>query len=132
MKRFHLIFGLSLFVVFLLTGQFMDRFHHHLADMPDGPRMLYRSRHIYILLSGLVHLGIGSYFYYRLQTWLRVMQLLGSALITIASVMFVVAFFYEPGLKNLYGPLTKKAVIITAVGMLLHLLGSREAVKHER
>jgi len=130
MKRFHLIFGLILFVVFLLTGQFMDRFHHHLADMPDGPRMLYRSRHIYILLSGLVHLGIGSYFYYRSRTLLRVMQLLGSLLITIASVVFVAAFFYEPGLTNLYGPLTKFAVIVTAVGMLLHLLGNGDAVKH--
>jgi len=129
MKRFHLIFGLTLFVVFLLTGQFMDRFHHHLADMPDGPRMLYRSRHIYILMSGLVHLGIGSYFYYRSRTLLRVLQLLGSALITIASVIFVAAFFYEPGLTNLYGPLTKFAVIVTAVGMLLHLLGSGD-VKH--
>ena len=108
----------------------MDRFHHHLADMPDGPRMLYRSRHIYILLSGLVHLGIGSYFYYRSRTLLRIMQLLGSLLITIASVVFVTAFFYEPGLTNLYGPLTKFAVIVTAVGMLLHLLGNGDAVKH--
>jgi len=132
MKRFHLIFGLTLFVVFLLTGQFMDRFHHHLADMADGPRMLYRSRHIYILLSGLVHLGIGSYFYYRLRTWLRVLQLLGSALITIASIMFVAAFFYEPRLTNLYGPLTKLAVIITAVGILLHLLGISDEVKEHR
>src|SRR6185369_14880485 len=104
----------TLFVVFLLTGQFMDRFHHHLADMPDGPRMLYRSRHIYILMSGLVHLGIGSYFYYRSRTLLRVLQLLGSALIAIASVIFLAAFFYEPGLTNLYGPLTKFAVIVTA------------------
>ena len=132
MKRFHIIFGLTLAVVFLLTGQYMDRFHHHLVDLPDGPRMLYRSRHIYILLSALVHLGIGSYFYYRIQTWLRILQILGSALITIASVMFVLAFFYEPGLQNLNGPVTKIAVIITAVGMLFHLLGSKETVKHER
>jgi hypothetical protein len=82
-------------------------------------------------MSGLVHLGIGSYFYYRSRTWLRVLQLLGSGLITIASVMFVAAFFYEPGLTNLYGPLTKFAVIITAIGVLLHLLGSSDAVKDQ-
>ncbi|PYS73641.1 MAG: hypothetical protein DMF69_04235 [Acidobacteria bacterium] len=62
MKRFHLIFGLLLVIAFLLTGQYMDRFLQHLQSMPDGPRMLYRSRHIYILLSGLINLGIGAYF----------------------------------------------------------------------
>ena len=54
MKRFHLIFGLTVLVVFLLTGQYMDRFHYHLMYMADGPRMLYRTRHIFILMSGLV------------------------------------------------------------------------------
>src|ERR1043165_8916326 len=42
MKRFHLIFGLVMLVVFLLTGQYMDRVHEHLRNMADGPRMLYR------------------------------------------------------------------------------------------
>jgi hypothetical protein len=127
MRRFHLIFGLTLVVIFLLTGQYMDRFFHHLQDMEDGPRMLYRSRHIYILMSGMIQLGIGSYFHYRLHPWLRIVQVLGSILITIASIIFVVAFFYEPALAHLYAPLTKFAVIVTAVGMLLHLLGSLEA-----
>lgn len=132
MKRFHLIFGLSLAVVFLLTGQYMDRFHHHLVDMADGPRMLYRSRHIYILLSALLHIGIGSYFYYRLHPWLRILQVLGSVVITIASGLMIVAFFYEPGLSQLYGPVTKVAIITTAVGTLLHLLSNLDAAEHQR
>ena len=115
MKRFHLIFGLILLVVFLLTGQYMDRFHEHLRFMPDGPRMLYRTRHIFILLSGLLHLGIGSYFSYRVQTWQRALQYLGSALITIG-------FFYEPHLQGLYAPLSKKGIIMLAVGALLHVV----------
>jgi len=41
MKRFHLIFGLIVLVVFLLTGQYMDRFHEHLRYTPDGPGMLF-------------------------------------------------------------------------------------------
>ena len=122
MKRFHLIFGLVLLVVFLLTGQYMDRFHEHLRFMPDGPRMLYRTRHIFILLSGLVHLGIGTYFSYRTQTWRRVLQCLGSALITIAPVLFTIGFFYEPHLQGLYAPLSKQGVIMIAVGALLHVV----------
>ena len=129
MKRFHLIFGLVLLVVFLLTGQYMDRFHEHLKFTPDGPRMLYRTRHIFILLSGLLHLGIGTYFSYRTQTWRRVMQYLGSALITIAPVLFTIGFFYEPHLQGLYAPLSKKGVIMIAVGALLHVVSG---VKEEQ
>ena len=122
MKRFHIIFGLVVFVVFLLTGQYMDRYHYHLMYMADGPRMLYRSRHIFILMSGLLHVGIGSYFKYRLHAWQRVLQIIGSLLITIATVVFTIAFFYEPGLTDLQNPLSLLGAISIAVGALLHLL----------
>ena len=122
MKRFHLIFGLVVLVVFLLTGQYMDRFHEHLQHTPDGPRMLYRTRHIFILMSGLLHLGIGSYFSYRVQTWQRALQYLGSALITIAPVLITIAFFYAPHLQGLYAPLSKRGIIMLAVGALLHVV----------
>ena len=62
MKRFHLIFGFVVIIIFLLTGQYMDKFLQHLEGMADGPRMMYRTRHIYILLSGLLNLAIGTYF----------------------------------------------------------------------
>ena len=124
MKRFHLILGFSLLVIFLLTGQYMDRFYDHLRGMPDGPRMLFRSRHIYILFSGLLHLTIGNYFTYRLDTLRRTLQLLGSLLITVASVLFIMAFFQEPHLTNLYTPLSRKGIFISVAGVALHLLSS--------
>lgn len=128
MKRFHLIFGLIVLVVFLLTGQYMDRYHQHLMYTPDGPRMLYRTRHIFILMSGLLHLGLGAYFSYRVQTWRRALQILGSVLITIAPVLFTIGFFSEPKLEGLHAPLSKIGVIIMAVGALLHVVsGARES-----
>ena len=122
MKRFHLIFGLAMLVAFLLTGQYMDRFHEHLRNMADGPRMLYRTRHIFILFSGLLHLGIGTYFRYRLDPRRRILQVGGSLLATVASMLFIVAFFYEPHLTHLYAPLSKAGVIMIAIGALLHAL----------
>jgi len=122
MKRFHLIFGLLVLVVFLLTGQYMDRYHAHLMYMTDGPRMLYRTRHIFILMSGLLNLGIGSYFTYRAQTWRRTLQILGSILITIPPVLFTIGFFYEPKLEDLYAPFSKLGIIMIAVGALLHVV----------
>jgi hypothetical protein len=92
--------------------------------MADGPRMLYRTRHIYILLSGLLHLGIGSYFRCRSERVRRILQLLGSLLITVAPILFIIGFFREPHLTGLYAPLSKEGIILIAIGTLLHLLSS--------
>jgi hypothetical protein len=126
MKRFHLIFGWLLFLVFLLTGQYMDRFHNHLAEMMDGPRMLYRSRHIFILLTALLHLGIGSYFVYRKRTLQRGLQFTGSALITISPVLLILGFFIEPKLPGLETPYSHWAMYLVAFGTLLHFLSGIE------
>ena len=129
MKKAHLIFGVLIVVSFLLTGQYMDKFHNHLVGIADGPRLLYRTRHIFILLAGLLNLGIGAYFTYRLEPWRRTMQLLGSLLIFIASLLFVIAFFYEPGLSDLHTPLSHWGTYTIATGAVLHVIsGVRQKV----
>jgi hypothetical protein len=122
MKKIHLIFGALVVLAFLLTGQYMDKYHNHLHGMPDGPRLLYRTRHIFILLSGLLNLGMGVYFTYRSETWRRTMQLLGSLLIFAASFLFLIAFFYEPNLADLYTPLSHWGTYTIATGVLLHVI----------
>ncbi len=124
MKKFHLIFGACVVVAFLLTGQYMDKFHGHLAGMPDGPRLLYRTRHIFILLAGLLNLAMGAYFNYRIEIWQRAIQLLGSLLIFAASLLFLIAFFYEPNLSNLHTPLSHWGTYTIATGVLLHVLAA--------
>lgn len=109
-------------LAFLLTGQYMDKFHNHLVGMPDGPRLLYRTRHIFILLSGLLNLGMGAYFTARSETWRRTMQLLGSLLIFVAPVLFLIAFFYEPNLTDLHTPLSHWGTYTIATGVLLHVI----------
>jgi len=122
MKKAHLIFGILIVVSFLLTGQYMDKYYHHLAGMPDGPRLLYRTRHIFILLAGLLNLGIGAYFTYRIQPWQRTLQLLGSLLIFAGSVLFLIAFFYEPNLGDLHTPLSHWGTYTIATGAVLHVV----------
>jgi len=122
MKKAHLIFGVLIVVSFLLTGQYMDKFYNHLDGMADGPRLLYRTRHIFILLSGLLNLGIGAYFSYRIQPWARTLQLLGSLFIFAASLLFLIAFFYEPAMANLHTPLTHWGTYTIATGAVLHVV----------
>jgi hypothetical protein len=122
MKRVHLIFGIFIVFAFLMTGQYMDKYYNHLADLADGPRLLFRTRHIFILLAGLLNLGIGSYFIYRIETWRRTLQLIGSLLIFAASFLFLIAFFYEPNLSNLHTPLTHWGTYTISAGAVLHVL----------
>lgn len=127
MRTVHVAFGALVILAFLLTGQFMDRFHNHLEGMPDGPRMLYRTRHIFILLSGLLNLGIGTYLRARRNPRRRVCQWCGSAMIMAASALFVVAFFYEPTLSDLETPLSHWGAYVIVAGVALHVFsGVRE------
>jgi len=110
-------------IVFLLTGQYMDKFLDHLVGMTDGPRMLYRSRHIYILMAGLLNLGIGTYFKLAATKQLKLLQVLGSALVVIATVLFVVAFFTEAKLSGFETPWSRQGIYLLATGTLLHFFG---------
>jgi hypothetical protein len=100
----------------------MDKYYNHMVGVPDGIRLLYRTRHIFILLAGLINLGIAAYFTYRLDARRRILQLLGSALIFVASLLFIAAFFYEPRLNNLYTPLSHWGTYTIVTGIVLHLL----------
>lgn len=122
MNKVHLAFGALLILAFLLTGQFMDRFYNHLEGMPDGPRMLYRTRHIFILLSGLLNLGIGTYLRVRRDLRRSICQWCGSASIMAASTLFVVAFFYEPTLSDLKTPLSHWGAYVIVAGVMLHII----------
>jgi hypothetical protein len=123
-KKFHLIFGLVVVVIFLLTGQYMDRYLNHLEGMPDGPRMLYRTRHIFILLAGLLNLGLGAYFQFRRSPSARAVQIVGSAFIVLATGLFVAGFVYEPKLAGLKTPWSHQAMYIIVAGTLLHVLSA--------
>jgi hypothetical protein len=124
MKRVHLIFGICVVVAFLLTGQYMDKVYNHMVGVPDAPRLLYRTRHIFILLSGLLHLVLGVYFTYRIEVRRRTMQMLGSALLFVASFLFIIAFFYEPNLGNLRTPLSHWGMYAIAAGVVSHVVSN--------
>lgn len=127
MKLLHLIFGILVLVIFLLTGQYMNYYYNHMVGVSDGLRLLYRTRHIFILLSGLVNLGIGIYFSQREQLWRKILQWLGSVLIVSSSLLFITAFFYEPKLENLYTPLSHWGTYTIVAGTFCHLFsGARQ------
>ncbi|MFN0121838.1 MAG: hypothetical protein ACKV2V_15195 [Blastocatellia bacterium] len=123
MKRAHLLIGIATLIIFALTGQYMDRYHDHLHGMPDLPRMLYRSRHIYLLLAGLLHLGLGLYLRMIPASWRGWAQIAGSALVMLSTGLLLAAFFYEPQHPDLNDtPFSRHGIYLVCAGALLHMI----------
>ena len=103
----------------------MDFHDPKVREMTDeGARMMFRSRHIYVLLAGLLHLGVGAYFTPWRERWRKVLQLSGSALMVAATLLLLAAFFYEPPLGGLRRPLTLPAIVALVSGVVCHLLSA--------
>ena len=122
MKLLHQITGILVVVIFLLTGQYLDFYYPHMDGVSDGVRMMFRSRHIYILLAGLLNIGIGVYFSYHKKFWRKILQLTGSSMLLVAPLLLTAAFFYEPTHGHLQRPFTLPAIVALLSGTLLHLL----------
>ena len=60
MRKLHLIAGLLGILVFVLSGQAMRLHKPPVRSLEHGQRMMFLSRHIYILGSALVNLVLRS------------------------------------------------------------------------
>jgi drug/metabolite transporter (DMT)-like permease len=124
MRKVHAVVGVAMLIAFLGTGQYMDRVHGHLAGMSDARRMLFRSDHIYLLLTAVLNLALGLYLTPREPRRARAVQLLGSIAIVIAPFLFLIAFFTEPWMTHLARPWTRPAIYAVFGGGLAHLLAA--------
>ena len=123
MKWFHLIFGIGLFIVFTVTGRFMR------VDFPDKDaidqflRVLMRSRHIYILFSSLIHIGLGVYMTLRPQMWRKIIQIIGSVILTASSVLLVFAWYVETYQTQQFSDFSRNGIYLSLAGVGFHLIG---------
>ena len=126
MRRLHLIFGILLFVAFVITGRYMR------ADFPDKDlispelRILMRSRHIYILFSGLIHIVLGVYLQMYPQIWRRAMQYAGSVVLVTSSAVLLWAFVVESYQLQHFSNISRWGLYASLAGVGLHLIGGIE------
>jgi hypothetical protein len=122
MKRFHLVLGIVLVIVFLLTGQYMEYVHNRTS--PDTTRLLYRSRHIYLLFNAMINISLGLYVLYCPAGWRRLLQVAGSILIMLAPVLLLAGFLYEAprGIEHTF--IARYGIFATAIGILFHLVSA--------
>ena len=123
MSYVHLIFGLLLFVVFTITGRYMR------ADFPDKGefdqafRILVRSRHIYILFSSLIHIGLGVYLQIRPAVWRKALQYVGSAMLLASSFLLVWAFVVETYELHGFSNISRYGIYLSLAGTIFHFFG---------
>ena len=118
LKQIHFWVGTIGIIIFLMTGQYMYHWYAHLDELADGPRMLFRSAHIYFLLTSVINLMVGFYMTPNALRHRGFMQFIISVLILLAPVLVLFGFFIEPHLKELsrpYSVLGMYALFATAI-----------------
>lgn len=116
----HLVIGFFVIAVFLLTGYHM-RFHiHQLMEANERLRFSLRGNHVYILLLGLLNLGLGAYMRISQTMWRAYLQLVGSLMILAATMLVVIAFFFE-NKESLERPFSLMTMILGLTGTILHV-----------
>lgn len=121
MRKLHLAVGLIGIVAFLLTGAYLRRHTPPMSELDPITRLLLRSRHVYLLLSSLLNVGVGTYYVAATTNARRAIQSLGSMLLLAAPLFVLAAFFLEADRGNLRGRLGLVAVSLMLTGTLLQL-----------
>jgi hypothetical protein len=118
----HLVVGAAAVVAFLISGQIMGRHEPPVAAMEWGERLLFRSRHIYLLCAGLVNLAIGVHYLLPSHGARRAAAAIGSLLVLASALLLFFAFFAEPMAGRLPGVVSSVGLFALFGGVLLYTL----------
>lgn len=118
----HLLVGAVFFVLFLLTGVYMILNFPELYNGREEVRMMYRSTHIYLLMSALLNLMAGNYLLGVEEANFLRLKKLASLLIVVTPPLFFAAFIVEPPVYAIERPISFWGVIFLVTGVLLHAL----------
>lgn len=132
MSYAHLIFGIVIFIVFLVTGKFMRWDFPDKDIIPPEFRMLMRSRHIYILLASLIHIALGIYLRIHADRLRKILQMFGSLLLFAGSIFLIWAFWHETYVAHRFTDFSREGLYLTLAGTLFHLLANIPQIKNER
>ena len=117
LKLLHTVVAVLFMLVFIATGQYMRHSFPEAHQGNDTMRMLFRSAHIYILLSALIN-GAISINYIALPGWRGRLQFVASLAIAIAPVVLLLAFLVEPRPDRLDRPFALAGIVLALSGVL--------------
>ncbi|MGQ0384834.1 MAG: hypothetical protein ACT4UP_09185 [Gammaproteobacteria bacterium] len=116
----HRVVGAVAVVAFLITGQIMGRLDPPVPEMEWAERLLFRSRHIYLLTAGLVNLALGVHYRLPEGAARSGAAVVGSLLTLASAALLFFAFFAEPMAVRWPGMLSSLGLFAMFVGVLLY------------
>ncbi|MGQ0430745.1 MAG: hypothetical protein ACT4UQ_12505 [Gammaproteobacteria bacterium] len=119
----HLVVGATAVVAFLITGQIMGRHDPPVDEMAWAERLLFRSRHIYLLAAGLVNLALGIHYLLPVGAARRGAAVAGSLLALVSALLLFFAFFAEPMPGRWPDKLSSLGLFAMFGGVLLYSAG---------
>jgi hypothetical protein len=120
LKKGHLIVCAIGLIIFVLTGQYMHWHFNHLEGMADGPRLMYRTAHIYILWAALLNLVLGLYVHPAENNLRRRIQQVGSLAIMISAVFVTISFFMDSQNVTFWRGWARLGIYLALAGSVLH------------
>lgn len=122
MKKAHLIVGLLVLIAFAVSGKFMRVDFPDKDLIPQDLRMLMRSRHIYILFSGLLHMLLGVYLTVDKEPRIRPLQQAGSVILLVSSGVLIWAWWVETYQLQQFSNVSRQGIYAALAGVGLHLI----------
>lgn len=122
LRMAHLVVGAIAVVAFLATGQVMGRLDPPVAELEWAQRLLFRSRHMYILAAGLVNLALGVHYLLPEGAVRKVAATAGSLLALTSALLLFFAFFAEPMAGRWPGVLSMLGLYAMFGGVLLYTI----------
>lgn len=122
MRKAHFILGIILFVIFLITGQFMRAHFPDKDVIGQDLRLLMRSRHIYILYCGFLHILLGVYLQLQPGGWRKMVLYIGSAMLIASGGLLVWAFVAETYTYAGFSEISRFGIYTSLAGVALHAI----------
>jgi hypothetical protein len=123
--RYNTWVGWSLLAIFLGSGVYLYMTIGADQEASRVAHMLYRANHIYLLMAALIHLLAGANMKRTSNRRRRKMYWANSVILSIGSVLLIVAFIHEPAQITLDRPLTFMGILFLFIGGVSTALYSR-------
>ncbi len=120
LRTAHLVVGAITVGAFLVTGLVMYGHEPPLSSLDWDDRLMFRSRHIYILAAGLVNLALGLRFALPDGPGRRGAAVAGSLFALASTALLFFAFFAEPMAGREPGRLSHFGLYALFGGVMLH------------
>ncbi len=120
LRKLHVLAGIAFLMLFVVTGQMMGFNDPPVPALPLAERMIFRSRHLYLLFIALINLLVALRYVLPEAGGRRRAALAGSLLTLLAGPLFALAYFVEAEAGSGPGWFSSLGAYATLAGVLLY------------